>query len=177
MTLLRQFSERLSALNALQQPQLPPVQKWNPPLSGDMDMRIDSAGQWWHEGETIERQPLVRLFASILKREGEEYFLVTPVEKWRIQVEDAPLLVVDYLIKEVSAQQQILLATSTGDQFPLDAEHPLRMAGEKPYVRVRDNLDALIHRNVFYPLVNLAIEQSGEGVPALKSAGESFALA
>src|SRR5690606_29155449 len=67
---------------------LPPVDKWNPPLSGDLDMQIRRDGSWWYQGTPIERPALVRLFASILKREGDDYFLVTPVEKWRIRVDD-----------------------------------------------------------------------------------------
>lgn len=73
---------------------LPPVEHWDPPLSGDIDIRIARDGTWYHEGAAIERPALVRLFAGLLKREGDEYFLVTPVEKWRIQVEDAPFVLV-----------------------------------------------------------------------------------
>lgn len=148
--------------------QAPPVHSWSPPLSGDIDIRIDREGRWFHQGDEIQRRPLVNLFASILWHEQGEYFLVTPVEKWRITVDEAPLLVVS-MWREGQGQQQIIgFETSTGDKFTLDQAHALRVErnnkGEPlPKVRVRYELDALIHRNVFYELADLAQEHPAMG--------------
>jgi hypothetical protein len=163
---------------------LPPVDKWNPPLSGDMDLRISSDGTWYHEGTEFQRQALVKLFASILKREGDEYFLVTPVEKWRIQVDDVPLLVTSCEISTLEGEQVISFTTATDDHFLLSEQHPLRVevnsdTGEpSPYVRVRRNLDAKLTRSVYYELVSHAIEQQRDGKTCyiIKSLGEEFIL-
>jgi hypothetical protein len=146
---------------------IPPVEKWNPPVTGDIDIRIAADGTWYHEGTAIRRAALMNLFASVLWREDDQYYLVTPVEKVRIQVEDAPLLVTQVEYTGDVESQTIVFATLTGDRFALDAEHPLRVeyseAQEpRPYVRVRRNLDALIHRNVFYSLVEHAHESPGD---------------
>jgi len=157
------------------------LQAWNPPLSGDMDLLIKANGEWYHEGSLITRPSLVKLFASILRREGEDYFLVSPVEKWRIQVEDVPFLVIEVGFEETTTaeQQKVKLHTATGDTFFLDEEHPLRMvySGEhslRPYVTVRQGMDALIHRNVFYRLSDRAV--SHEGKTGLWSCGAFFSL-
>lgn len=149
----------------------PPVHKWNPPFSGDIAIVIKENGDWYHEDIKFTRQPLIKLFSSILKKEGEEYFLVTPVEKWKITVEDAPLLVVDLELVENTVDdhlQTVIFKTSTDDFFPLDSFHPLQFgkknnnAAVKPYVLMRDNLEALIHRNVFYQLANMAQSVDGD---------------
>lgn len=180
MNELRIYNQLLSESNDRA---LPPVEQWNPPLTGDIDIRIAADGTWFHEGEPIQRAALVRLFSSVLWREGEQYFLVTPVEKVRIQVDDAPLVVTQLEVEGEDEAQQIFLTTLTGDRFPLDGDHPLRIdysTGEepRPYVRVRRNLEALIHRNVFYSLVDLAVEQPiSRGVQmVLKSHGVDFVL-
>lgn len=144
-----------------------PVVQWNPPLSGDMDLCIKANGEWYHEGRLITRQPLVKLFSSILKKEGDDYFLVSPVEKWRIQVEDAPLLVTSLKIESEgkAAEQKIWFTTSTEDRFLLNGDHPLVLLQKnnmaRPYVRVRHNLDALVSRNVFYDLAESSVENEG----------------
>lgn len=144
-----------------------PLEQWNPPLSGDMDLCIKANGEWYHEGRLITRQPLVKLFSSILKKEGDDYFLVSPVEKWRIQVEDAPFLVVGAELdtQDASGQQGIRFKTMTDDLFFLDDEHPLRMMQKEkdmwqPYVAVRQGMDALINRNVFYALAEIAVRHN-----------------
>ena len=144
------------------------AEQWNPPLSGNINICIKANGDWFHDGVKFTRQPLIDLFASILKKEHSEYFLVTPVEKWRIRVEDAPLLVIDHDIDNAgAATQSIILKTSTGDIFALDAQHPLQMRPVqeghelKPYVVVRNNLEARIQRAVFYALAERAEEQNG----------------
>lgn len=159
---------------------LPPVDRWTPALSGDIDIRIDREGRWYHEGVQISREPLVRLFASILWREGDDYFLVTPVEKWRIQVDLAPLLVVAAQIEDQGPAQKILLRSSTGDVFCLDHEHPLTVDHDEqgqplPLVRVRYQLDALLNRAVFYQLADIAV-QAGDQLWGVWSCGEFFPL-
>lgn len=163
--------------------EIPPVEKWNPPVTGDIDLRIAADGTWFHEGEPIKRAALVRLFSSVLWCEGDQYFLVTPVEKVRIQVDDAPLVVTQASFEGEGDAAQIFLTTLTGDRFALDNDHPIRIdysKGEepRPYVRVRRNLDALIHRNVFYSLVDQAVERPiKDGVKlVLRSCGVEFVL-
>lgn len=145
----------------------PPVHLWNPALSGDIDIRIARDGAWYHEGTRFEREALVRLFASILKREGDEYFLVTPVEKWRIRVEDAPFIAVDAEVLGDGITQQLVFRTNLGDTVHAGGHHRLRVvhnadSGEpSPYVMVRDGLEARVGRNVFYRLVDRAVEHDG----------------
>lgn len=164
---------------------IPPVENWNPPLSGDMDLLIRANGNWYHEGKLIERDSLVRLFASILKREGSEYFLVSPVEKWRIRVEDVPLLVIAASVSGEGKDQVIRLESKTGDRVNLSSENPLTLrqfplanreaeAEYRAYVLIRNNLEALLHRNVFYQLAELAAEHRGRW--GLWSAGMFFPL-
>ncbi|GMG88248.1 DUF1285 domain-containing protein [Biformimicrobium ophioploci] len=160
-----------------------PVSEWNPPLCGDIDIRVGRDGQWYHEGTRFERQPLVDLFASILKREGDDFFLVTPVEKWRIQVDDAPLSIGGVARKGEGATQVILASTTTGDVVQVDAEHPLRVEfaedGEPaPYIHVRDGLDGKIQRAAFYELVDWAEREQNGGLDKLviHSAGNRFLL-
>lgn len=159
---------------------LPPVHRWNPPLSGDIDIRIARNGDWYHEGTRFERQALVKLFASILKREGDEYFLVTPVEKWRIRVEDAPFVAIDCEVLGEGNEQQLVFMTNVDDRVHCNAEHPLRVvtdpvSGEPaPYVLVRDGLEAKLARSVFYRLVELADDQ--DGASGIYSGGVRFSL-
>lgn len=157
---------------------LPPVEKWDPPLSGDIDIVINSRGEWWHEGDPIRRESLVKLFASILKKEGDDYFLVTPVEKWRIQVEDAPLLVTDMEVLREDGQQALLFKTHTGDAVLAGREHPLRVVTEhgepSPYLMVRGGMEGRLHRNVFYRLAEIA--EQHEGRHGVYSLGEFFPL-
>ncbi len=173
---------------------LPPVQQWDPELSGTMDMVIDRQGKWFHNGEEILRLPLVKLFSTILKREGDDYFLITPVEKWKITVEDAPFVVVKCEVKHNDEtqssgtnddQQLLCLTTLTDDFIVVDKEHPLWVEGDSkgepsPYVMVRDNMPAIIGRNVYYQLVNLALSGANQNESAdevfVYSAGEKFSL-
>ena len=135
-----------------------PVHLWNPEFCGDLDMRIARDGTWFYLGTPIGRKPLVRLFSTILKREGSQYFLVTPVEKVGIQVEDVPFIAVDF---EVVNGPEIIFSTNMDETVSLSAEHPLRLThnskGEPaPYVHIRDGLEARIDRKSFYRLVELA---------------------
>lgn len=163
---------------------LPPVHDWNPDFSGDMDMRIARDGEWYYRGNVLHRKPLVRLFSTILRRDPDDhYYLVTPVEKYRIQVDDVPF-VAHSLEREGEGRAQTLwLTTNVGDRLPIDGEHPLtvetRNGGEPaPYVRVRHNLDALIERQTFYELVDLAVPGDGghAGEQGVFSAGAFYVL-
>lgn len=138
----------------------PPLEKWNPAYCGEMDLRIDAAGEWFHEGTRMTRQSLVDLFATVLWREDQRYFLKTPVEKIGITVVDVPLLVVSMdQVTDDDGLTWLYCQTKTGDTVRIDAEHPIEIRDyqgeQRPYVRIRRNLDALIHRNAFYHLLEL----------------------
>lgn len=145
---------------------LPPVERWNPPLSGEMNLRIARDGAWYHEGAPIQREALVRLFASILRHDADgHYYLVTPVEKWRIQVDDAPFLAIRLDATGAGRDQVLTFSTNMGDTVIAGPDHPLSVeyrtpGGEPtPYLHVRGRLRALLTRAVFLELVELGEEQ------------------
>jgi len=147
-----------------------PVHLWNPPFCGDLDMRIARDGTWFYLGTPIGRQPLVRLFSSILKREGERYYLVTPVEKVGITVDDAPFVATDFTAAGEGRDQRLTFVTGVGDEATAGPDNPIRVArdpadGEPaPYVLIRRNLEALIDRKSFYRLVELGAEHEVDGL-------------
>lgn len=163
---------------------LPPVHAWNPPFCGDIDMRIARDGTWFYLGTPIGRKPMVRLFSSIIRRDGDKYFLVTPVEKVGIVVDDAPFVAVDVHVEGTGEGQVLTFTTNVEDEVKAGADHPIRVThtditGEpSPYLHIRTNLEALIHRNVFYRLVELAVPRDIEGECCLGvwSDGRFFAL-
>jgi uncharacterized protein len=137
-----------------------PAPSWNPPDCGDIDMRIAADGTWFYCGSPIGRAPLVQLFASIMRREGDRYVLVTPVEKVGIKVDDAPFLAVEMRVESEADGPELTFRTNVEDLVTVDSEHPLRFEpgaseGLKPYVRVRGDLWALVKRALFYDLVDL----------------------
>nr|WP_319383483.1 DUF1285 domain-containing protein [uncultured Roseibium sp.] len=145
---------------------LPPVEKWNPPFCGDLDIRIARDGTWFYLGSPIGRQPLVKLFASVLRRDADgKHYLVTPVEKIGITVDDAPFLAVEMAAAEAGQQQKLTLRTNLGELVEVDAERPLRFeketdsGGLKPYVLVRGRLEALFTRALMYQLAELIVER------------------
>lgn len=148
---------------------LPPVHLWEPPFCGDIPMRIARDGTWYYQGTPIGRPAMVKLFASIIRRDGDTYFLVTPVEKVGIVVDDVPFVAVRLQVEGSGEQQRLRFFTQVDDEFVAGPLHPIRvMIDEKtaepsPYVLVRWNLEALIHRNLFYQLVELAVEREIEG--------------
>ena len=156
-----------AAIRAANTRGLPPVEKWNPPFCGDLDMQIKRDGTWFYQGTPIGRIELVKLFASILWREGDAYFLVTPVEKVGITVEDAPFVAVDFEPEGEGEGQVLAFTTNLGDVAVAGAENPIRVVrdaetGEpSPYVLVRRNLEALIDRKSFYRLVELGVHRDG----------------
>ncbi|AHK15850.1 DUF1285 domain-containing protein [Thalassolituus oleivorans] len=131
---------------------LPPVMSWNPELSGDMDMVIRKDGTWWHEGVKIERKKLVQVFSTILRKEGDDYFLLTPVEKWRIRVEDLPF-VVDMIERDQGGLFAALnidgVVEITTDNFALSELDGLMI----PMIHIRDGLWARFSRNAYYQLI------------------------
>jgi hypothetical protein len=141
---------------------LPPVHLWNPPNVGTIDIRIRKDGSWVHEGALIAREALVRLFSTILRKDPDGHYLVTPHEKLKIVVEDAPFVAV----RVDRVGEDLVFLTNVGDEVTAGPEHPLRVetdaAGEpRPYLRVRGELDALVTRAAFYDLVELADERAG----------------
>ena len=172
---------------------LPPVELWNPPFCGDIDMRISTDGTWFYQKTPIGRPALVKLFASILKREGDKYFLVTPVEKVGVVVEDVPFLAVEMTVvkPEQDALRQPLLShvlrfrTNVDDWVDAGPGHALRFeqqavnGGLKPYLHVRRELWAKVTRALFYDLVELGEERVVDGKPmfGVVSGGEFFAMA
>ena len=145
---------------------LPPVDQWQPQRVDDIDIRIHADGRWFHEGTEIKRQRLVELFATVLRLDPDGYCLVTPAEKLRIHVEDAPFVAIDMESAGEGRQRRLVLATNVGDHVLVDAAHPITVhdnEGEpRPYVEVRDGLRALIARSVFYRLVELGEEHDGK---------------
>jgi len=164
---------------------LPPVHLWNPPFCGDLDMRIASDGTWFYLKTPIGRPALVKLFASVLKREGDRYFLVTPVEKCGIVVDDAPFLAVELKVEHVERGQVLSFRTNVEDWVTCGPDHALRFepeaetGGLKPYLHVRRDLWAKVTRALFYDLVELGEERDidGERMFGVVSAGEFFVMA
>ncbi len=155
------------------------------PFCGDFDIRIARDGTWFHQGSPIGRKPLVKLFSTVLRREEDgEYWLVTPVERGRVIVEDAPFTAVEFSATGRGREQSLRLRTNVDSWVELDSDHPLRIAvddetGEpRPYILVRDRLEALILRPVYYGLAELAVEEEMNGGSrfGLWSAGSFFPL-
>jgi len=141
---------------------LPPVHLWNPPFCGDLDIHIAKDGSWSYLGSPINRFELVKLFSSILKKEDGKYYLVTPVEKVGITVEDAPFVAVDYDVDSAGEDQCLTFTTHVGDTVVAGPDHPIRIIIDpetdepSPYILVRANLEARIDRKSFYRLVDIA---------------------
>lgn len=146
---------------------LPPVEKWDPPFCGDLDMRIARDGTWFYLGTPIGRPELVRLFSSIIRKDGDDYFLVTPVEKVGITVDDAPFVAVDFDARGAGSDQVLVFETHVGDVAEAGPDHPIRVerdpdTGEpSPYILIRRNLEALIDRKSFYRLVDIGAHHDG----------------
>lgn len=190
---------------------IPPLENWHPEQVTDMDLTIKANGEWWHEGGHMTRQSLVSLFATILWKEENngavEYFLKTPVQKLRIHVEDAPLLVNDVGIVEEQSESWLEFTTTTGDVVRLDDEHPISLRAytmkdsddnshsdksknkednkstesstqTRPYMMVRNGLEALIGRNAFYHLTEIGelTEREGETILTLQSGDNAYTL-
>ncbi len=159
---------------------LPPVDKWNPEFCGDLDMRIARDGTWFYLGTPIGRTEMVRLFSTILRKDGDDYFLVTPVEKVGITVDDAPFVAVDFEVAGSGIDQSLTFLTNVGDSTVAGPDAPIRVTrdpetGEpSPYILVRANLEALIDRKSFYRLVEIGTHH--EDWFGLWSGGNFFGL-
>ena len=156
----------------------------NPQRQGDIDIRIAADGNWYHEGRRFQRDSLVKLFAGILRREQQEYFLVTPAEKLRIAVDDAPFIATLVEQIEHDGNPAIVFTTNIGERILVDDDHPIRVeidpaTGEpRPYVRAHAGLDALISRSAFFELTSFAEERIRDGSRYLcvNSLGQEFEL-
>ncbi|MGO8053077.1 DUF1285 domain-containing protein [Rhizobium leguminosarum] len=176
---------RASQENAGTKRGLPPVERWNPPFCGDIDMEIRADGTWFYMGTPIGRPALVRLFSTVLRKDDDQKtYLVTPVEKVGIRVVDAPFIAVEMSVTGGQDQQVLTFRTNVGDVVEAGGEHRLRfaIAGEsaelKPYLHVRGRLEALVSRAVMYELVALGetLEVEGQAMFAVRSDGEVFAM-
>lgn len=177
-------------LQQLGQQRRPPVQDWQPARGGRIDIRIDQDGYWFYQGERIQRDAIVRLFAGILRRDDDGYVLVTPAERLLIQVDDVPFIAVDFEVRggvpggvladggfHEAPATDLLFTTNVGDLVLADAEHPLWLGGadqQTPYLRVRDRLDARIARAAYYRLLEHAVVV--EQTARLHSGGAMFSL-
>jgi hypothetical protein len=163
---------------------LPPVEKWNPAHCGDIDIRIARDGTWFHEGSPVGRRELVRLFSTILRKDGDDYVLVTPAEKMRIVVEDAPFLAVLLRVEGEGRDQRLIFTTNVGDETVAGPDNPIRVEIDPvtrepaPYVHVRSGLEAKISRPVYYQLADIAVPGGGAhaGTLGMWSDGAFFAL-
>jgi uncharacterized protein len=151
-------------LKAVQGQKYPPVERWEPDFCGEIDIRIARDGTWYYMGTPIGRKEMVRLFSSVLRRDADDcYYLVTPVEKMKITVDDAPLLAIELEVAGKDKNQLLKFRTLSDDLVIAGADHAIRVevdekTGEPtPYIHVRGRLEALINRPVFYELVNLAV--------------------
>ncbi len=162
-----------------------PVEKWNPPFCGDLDLTIKASGEWFYLGAPIARERMVRLFSTVLRKDSDaHHYLVTPVEKVRIKVEDAPFLAVEMHVHGDGAEQRLTFRTNVGDTTQADADHPIRFAreegtgGVKPYVLVRARLEALCSRALLYQMADYFSEHevNGEKHMGVWSGGAFFPL-
>ena len=140
---------------------LPPVNDWHPERAGEIDIRIAKDGVWYYQGDKMERQSIVTLLSGILRKDGNDYFLVTPSEKMKVKVDDAPFVINMMDVEGEGGSQSIHFSTNVGDAFTLSSKHFLEVQynekGEPaPYVLVRDKLYGLISRKVYYELAELA---------------------
>lgn len=173
-----------SAKAAAKSKGLPPVHLWNPPFCGDLDIRIARDGTWYYLGTPFGRPELVRLFSTILRKDGDQYFLVTPVEKVGITVEDAPFVAVDFDVSGAGSDQTLTFHTNLGDATVAGPNASIRVVrdpetGEpSPYVLVRANLEALIDRKSFYRLVEIGTHHMVDDIRwfGLWSGGQFFPI-
>lgn len=171
-------------LQAARAKQLPPVEQWNPPYCGDIGMRILADGTWLYQNSPIGRKALVQLFSRILRRDADgRTYLVTPVEKVDVAVDDTPFLAVEMQVENRGPDQELIFRTNVDDIVRCGPEHPLRFAREvasdglKPYVLVRGRLEALLTRALYYDLIELAVPAPGDGDQlGIWSGGKFFPL-
>ncbi len=180
---LETFLATLQSEAGLEKPRsLPPVHKWNPEHCGDIGLEIRRDGSWWQDGVRFSREKLVRLFSTILRKDADGYYLVTPHEKVVIEVHDAPFagIRVDRMVED--GEEVIAVTTNVGDVVVVDSEHPIRVETDEEtgepstYVMVRDGLEARLARPPFYELVSWGTEIPATGEMTVVSSGETFSL-
>jgi hypothetical protein len=176
----------LAGLEALLKEQagdrLPPVDRWNPPYCGDIGMRIRNDGVWFYQGSPIGRKPLVKLFSRVLRKDEDgRHYLVTPVEKVDVAVDDAPFLAVEMEVSGTGEDQVLTFRTNVDDVVRCGPDHALRFVAEppdgglKPYLRIRGRLEALVTRALYYDLVELAVPaEDATDMLVVWSSGVSF---
>jgi len=159
-------------------------ENWQPERIGSIDIRIAVDGTWYHEGRAFQRAALTKLFATVLRKEDDEYFLLTPAEKLSIQVDDAPFVAT--MVEQIDDGKQVALVftTNLGDKIVADEQHPVRVEIDsvsnqpRPYIHVRNGLEALIGRNAFFELINMADPRESDGnlLLTITSMGAEFIL-
>ena len=158
------------------QSSMPPVEEWDPDYCGEIDLIIKKDGTWFYQGTPFKRMNMVKLFASVIKKEEQDYFLVTPVEKIKINVEHYPFVITQWQWRDEN-QNDMVLSTNLGDTFLLDAEHPLTIDNDDNLiVTVRRNLHAIVHRNVYYQWIEEAKTSQDKTSLVIHSNGQSFVL-
>ena len=141
---------------------------WQPPYCGELDLRIKKSGEWYYQGSAIKRQALVKLFAKVLHREGEDFFLSTPTEKFKIQVDDAPFIAITLDQHHINSKQYLYFTTNTDEEIIASRQHPIFVnyphpnAEPSPYIQIRQGLNARLNRSVFYQLVDYCIQKNGQ---------------
>ena len=153
---------------------LPPIETWAPQNVGVIDIKITRDGTWVHEGGAIKRKELVQLFSTILMKEENSYFLVTPVQKLKIEVEDAPFVAATFEVRGEPPETDIIFETNVGELVVLDKGHILWLKEGKPYIHVRSGLNALLTRNAFYRLIDYGVEKNNQLM--VYSSGSPFSL-
>lgn len=153
-----------------------PTENWDPPYCGEIPMHIDSNGEWFYQNSRIKRQALVKLFASVLVLDDGDYFLITPAEKVKITVEDAPFIITEWQPITSVEPHIIQVTTNIGTQFPLSEDYPLQVENAIPYVRLDHGLKAKVHRNVYYQWVELAEVDPETDNVVLQSGSSRFVL-
>ena len=174
------LSSIFSELSKLDDDSYPPVENWNPPLCENVSMKIDRSGKWYFMNSPIGRERMVKLFSRVLRKDEDGYYLVTPVEKIKIEVEVRPFIIVDYEILGESREQKIIFKTNTEEIFEVNEKHPIKIekdiSNEEsiPTVLVRKNLEGFLSRNVYYSLIEHSILKEGEY--GIYSSGSFYAL-
>lgn len=156
-----------------------PTEKWDPPYCGELPIRIATNGDWLYQESPIQRMEIVKLFASVLQFEGDEYFLVTPVEKVKISVDDVPFVITNWRMAELDEIEVIQLETNLAEQFPLTPEHQVEVVDDRIYIEIQRGLRARVHRNVYYQWIEMADRTTlanGDLVFSMTSANARFEI-
>ena len=172
-----------SILEAQKDNKLPPVEKWDPPLCENVDMRISRDGKWYFKNSLISREKMIKLFSTVIRYDADGfYYLVTPVEKIKLQVEDKPFVIKTYSKERIKNKEVYIFQTNVDEVVTLGEANPLRVVVDKdtkepsPYLLIRKNLEGLISRNVFYQLVEEASLNQKNNELEITSNGNTFSL-